>query len=148
VFVADDGSFSGFDGWPDTWTFDGAASSDGFVHPAGTRHVWLNQRPPSGASVFPVGTIIVKEITPPDPAQQAFAMVKRGGDFNSGGADGWEWFSLDVTQPIAPVILWRGTTPPNGDVYGNVPGDDCNGCHGQARANDFVQSAVLQLGNF
>jgi hypothetical protein len=147
LFVADESSFAGYQAWR-SWQFMGPASADGFVHPAGLRTIWINMTPPSGSTTFPVGTVIVKTITPPDPATQAFAMAKRGGDYNSGGASGWEWFSLDVTMPATPAIVWRGTAPPNGSMYAGTTGDDCNGCHGKFTQNDSVQSPPLQLGNF
>jgi len=114
--------------------------------------VFLNHRPPHGATSFSVGTVIVKEIFPTDAADangaKTFAMAKRGGNYNSSGAAGWEWFELDPPQsinPDMPSIVWRGVAPPAGENYGGSSGGTCNDCHSAARANDFVQSPPLQL---
>lgn len=127
-----------------TWThFDlpanGLATG---IHGAGLQTVFINQLPPAGATAFPAGTVLVKRMTNGDPP--IFAMVKRGGNFNAGGASGWEWFELQETQGEVSIV-WRGEAPPDagGDAYS--AGITCNACHGVAAANDWVQSQPLQL---
>jgi len=143
LYIASESSFEPFRTW-EPFSFDSPGSSDGFVHTAGHRTVYLNKRPPHGSAAFPVGTIIVKVL---DAAPgNAFAMVKRGGDYNSSGATGWEWFDLDLSLAV-PAIVWRGVAPPSGMSYSGNGGPDCNTCHASATANDFVQATPLQLGN-
>jgi hypothetical protein len=36
------------------------------THPEGQLNEWINAPPAPGAKSFPVGTMIVKEVTPPD----------------------------------------------------------------------------------
>lgn len=124
----------------------GAEDTDAATsHVTGPRTVFINQTPHRRATRFPVGTIIVKAMTgSPD----LFAMVKRGTDYNKKGAVGWEWFRLSINRENAPVILWRGITPPAGDFYGGASGGTCNECHGSAQTNDFVHSLALQAAAF
>jgi len=116
-------------------------------HAIGSRELYLNRKPPSGSTSFPVGTIIVKHSDGNgDPTQvRTFAMVKRGGDYNQNGALNWEWFELlqDDTSK-AWIISWRGIGPALGGEYGTT-GDTCNTCHMAAKTNDFVQAEPLQL---
>mgnify|MGYP001550112068 CR=1 FL=1 len=70
--------------------------------------------------------------------------MKRGGDFNGGGAKNWEWFEL-TENPV--TIVWRGFGPPVGDTYGGDR-NGCNSCHVTCGStNDYVCSAQLQLGS-
>ena len=77
--------------------------------------MYLNREPPRGGTSFPVGTILVKVVHPESDAgtlpDQIFAMAKRGGDFNDGGAAGWEWFELNPASQ-SPIFIWRGAQPP------------------------------------
>jgi len=146
TFIAFDTSFRGFRDWE---AFP-AASDDGIAdspHLTGRRTVYLNKRPPSGSTSFPVGTIIVKEILNDDPAQNDIvARVKRGGTYNA-RATGWEWFELRPSAAGSDVIWWRGVGPPAGETYlGNVEGG-CNACH---RGGDDVSILLpaLHLSNF
>ena len=129
TFLAFETSFRGFRGWE---AF--AAGTGGEVpnspHLAGQRTAYLNQRPPPGSTAFPVGTIIVKEVVNDDPTKNDIvARVKRGGTYNSRGANGWEWFELRSSTETTSTILWRGVGPPSGESYlGNVEGG-CNACH-------------------
>ena len=153
-FVAFPSDFSAYESWE---SFDlGGALSDAQADPdAGDggcvahdpnapRVAFLNERPAPGASQFPVGTMLVKEIhrgqTRAD--WQVFAMVKRGGGFNPSACTGWEWFELDVTA--TPAIIWRGAAPPTGEGYAAC-GVDCNGCHAGGQANDCVLAPQLSL---
>lgn len=121
---------------------DGGA--DGGIH-VGMLTVFWNAPPPAGSSRFPVGTIIVKEtdggaVT----SRQVFAMVKRGGDFNAGGAVDWEWFELMNIDDQHVTVVWRGVGPPAGERYGGNPAT-CNDCHLRAASNDDVWSSALAL---
>ena len=139
-----------FQGW-ETWTaFDlGEDQTDGVVF-VGRRRAYINQLPPSGSSAFPVGTIIVKTIAEEQPVPgQVFAMAKRGGTYNAQGATGWEWFELLKMSPNPPLIVWRGITPPAGEIYAGIAGGACNTCHmATTPMNDFVPSTELLLTQF
>jgi len=146
VFVAYTETFESYHSWQ-SWSFTGQAIA-GSPHTSGPRTVYLDQKPPHGSTSFPVGTVIVKDIGPdPATADTTFAMVKRGGGFNSDGAKNWEWFELQNQPDGSVVILWRGAEPPAGESYAGDP-TACNTCHGAAESNDYVQSAPLQLPNF
>jgi hypothetical protein len=150
TFLAFASAFEGFRAWPST-PLSGEPIA-GSPHTSGPRVVYVNRAPAAGSTAFPVGTVIVKELagTAAAPAK-IFAMVKRGGGFNSAGAAGWEWFELHSTSaaPERPVaIVWRGVGPPLGEVYGGDPNGGCNGCHTRARASDFVQTRGLALSSF
>jgi hypothetical protein len=143
TYLAFSASFADFR----TWTsFHSEGPPDDGTMPAetlGARTLYLNQRPPSRATEFPVGTIIVEARE--TGAMNLFAKVKRGGGYNLGGAIDWEWFEI-VEDPIA--IVWRGLGPPNGESYGGDP-DACNTCHATCGgANDFVCSPTLTLASF
>jgi hypothetical protein len=112
----------------------------------GPRTQYINQVPPHGSTEFPVGTIIVEARE--SGAQNIFAGVKRGGNFNKSGARNWEWFELSEATDGTVLIVWRGSPPVGGDVYGVDPNNACNGCHEQYVANDYVASPYLQLSNF
>lgn len=147
TFLAFETSFRGFHEWE---AFP-AANGDGIAdspHLAGRRTAYLNQRPPSGSTSFPVGTIIVKEVLNDDPAQNDIvARVKRGGTYNARGATGWEWFELRNAAGGGAGILWRGVGPPTGESYlGNVEGG-CNACHGGGDDVSILLPA-LQLSSF
>jgi hypothetical protein len=149
-FVAQSSDFAGFRSWP-SHSIEGPPP-DGSPHTTDLRTVYLNEAPPHGATAFPVGTIIVKTIhdsvTVGDLSlDQTFAMAKRGGNYNTGGATGWEWFELDVTV-APPGIIWRGQQPPAGIVYSTLGAVDCNGCHAVAAANDYVRDPDIQLADF
>ena len=160
TYLAFGSSFAGYESWekfdlaqaesPDDGGIpltDGgcAAGHDTSAH----RFGYLNKRPPTGSKEFPVGTIIVKEMqksTAPE-TWQVFAMVKRGGGFNTSGAKNWEWFEIK-RDPNLPLIVWRGVGPPVGEGYGSPACGGCNSCPGVAASNDFVVSPVLDLKNF
>jgi hypothetical protein len=137
-----------FEGWRTWEKFPlGEGSAQGQAHLAGPRTEYLNKRPPTGSTTFPVGTIIVKELEVGELGdRKVFAMVKRGGDYNAARAPGWEWFELH-NQPDGTMgaIVWRGFGPPAGEQYG---GDKtgCASCH--MGGNDFVHGAALALSSF
>jgi len=106
--------------------------------------------PRHGDTAFTEGIVIIKEVQMTDGgAPEIFAMAKRGGGFNDGGAVNWEWFDLvDAGPPGDNVtIVWRGDGPPQGSTYG-ASHEACNECHSLSQANDFVASPPLQLTNF
>jgi hypothetical protein len=164
IFVAFASNFNGFHSWPNTAVAtpspnlppvdaggvgpDGAVT-DGGVHPPPETEYW-NQSPPPGSTTFPVGTMIVKETDEADPTKrQVFAMVKRGGDFNAGGAVNWEFYELFNQSDGSVTVNWQGYGPtnPTMDLYGGNP-NVCNDCHEKAAPNDYIWSAALQLSNF
>jgi hypothetical protein len=119
------------------------AIGEGAIHRSGKRTVYINQLPPTGATSFDTGTIIVKTMQ----SGEVFARVKRGGDYNKNGNLGWEWFELKQVD-AAWVIVWRGITPPAGFCYGGIVGGACNDCHRVFAHNDFVATAALDLTKF
>lgn len=146
VFIAFEREFQDYHRWTSYAMTDGA--DQGLAHLAGMRTVYVNRLPHKGAATFPVGTIVVKELGASAVAERSvFAMVKRGGGFNTEGALGWEWFELHNQSDGTVTILWRGVGPPDGEKYGGDPAaGGCNECHGTALMNDFVRSVPLQLG--
>jgi hypothetical protein len=153
TFVAFASDFSGFHAWSSTPGVGppGApqppSGADGGVH-VGPLTTYINQNPPHGSTSFPVETIIVKEPdSPPLIERQIFAMVKRGGGYNSSGATDWEWFELRNADETNVTIVWRGVGPPSGEAYASTP-TLCNDCHGMARGNDFVWTQGLELSSF
>ena len=149
TFIAFAPDFAGFDSWT---SFDLGPVDDDGIATVGTRRAYINRIPPPGSAAFPIGTILVKTIAADTLAPgQTFAMVKRGGAYNVQGAIGWEWFELTHGVTPAPVIQWRGITPPAGGAYADCPdvvGGSCNTCHQAASDNDFVPSGVLALSRF
>jgi hypothetical protein len=145
TFLAFATNFEGYRNWSHAAaTADGAPSG---VHSSGPMTVYWNETPPRGSTEFPIGTLIVKETDPGVTPAQIFAMVKRGGGYNSSGARNWEWFELQAADDETVLIVWRGAGPPNGETYGGDP-TTCNNCHVQAATNDFVWSSALQLSSF
>lgn len=144
IFVAFGREFENFRKWE---KFPLPEDPEGaVVHLAGKRTEYLNKRPPPGATTFPTGTIIVKEMDGDLETRQIFAMVKRGGDFNPTGAKGWEWFELtNKADGIGVNIVWRGVGPPDGERYGGAPTGACNVCHAGSKSNDYVNAAALHI---
>ncbi len=145
IFLAQDDSFANYLQWT-SYTITAPPAIESGTHALGTRLVYINQLPPSKSTTFPIGTIIVKVI--PDllsaHGPTAFAMVKRGGDYNTAGAPGWEWYQLNIGDPLAGPVLWKGTDSPAG-TYAGLTGTGCNECHALAKSNDYVQSPPLDL---
>ena len=133
-------SFAPFRTWPefDDTLVDGSGMLPAGV--AGSRQQYINTLPPTGATEFPVGTIIV-EVREDG---KIFSSVKRGGNFNPAGCLNWEFFEL-AENPVS--ITWRGLGPPLGDTYGGDP-NGCNNCHAVCASNDYVCSPKLQLSSF
>jgi len=148
TFIAFATNFYGYRTWTKSVVEDTGATPAS-THLSGTRIVYVNQVPPSGSAEFPVGTIIVKELGEGAIGdRQVFAMVKRGGGYNQNGATNWEWFELQNIDEEKVKIVWHGVGPPAGEKYGGDPNGGCNGCHGGAADNDFVQTPALDLASF
>jgi hypothetical protein len=157
-FVAGDGDFAGFQAWTMFQLPDHDDLSD-LVYPAGTRKAFLNHPPPAGATLYSVGTVIVKTIeVGAGPADwEIFAMTKRGGSFNPAGAKRWEFFLLRIGGDGEAHVISRGIDPSDdgrGDMglptasggYFDGQGiTPCNVCHGQAKLAgvDYMLGAQL-----
>ena len=146
--------FTGFCKWSSAPAKAPGDAGDG-LHGLGPLTAYWNKSPPHGSHEFPVGTIIVKESNQTDPAMRVvFAMVKRqprGTGYNSaemGGADGWEWWSLQDQGDCTVGRLWRGPAPPVTEPYAGMPVGDCNACHTQVVDNDYVWDTALELSHF
>ncbi len=146
TFVAFSADFEGFEQWAHFPANGGDGGAMDPVHTDPTLVEYVNHLAPDDATAFPVGTIIVKEGSAGDPAtRQFFAMVKRGGDYNSGGALGWEWFELQhATAPGAITIVWRGYGPPEGEIYGGNAKAGCNECHMTAPFDSVFATGAKQ----
>ncbi len=145
--VAFPANFAGFHSWSNEPAVGPDGSTDG-LHGVGPLRVYWNAAPPRGSSEFPRCTIIVKETEETDVTKRTvFAMVKRGGDYNSNGA-GWEWFSLTDDADGTVQVLWGAPQPPAGETYANQAVGDCNGCHMLDKTNDGVWDTALQLSSF
>ena len=146
VFLAFAKDFRGYHSW-EAYDTTGAAELAG-IHDGSTVTEYINHAPPSGSTEFPVRTIVVKEATGGTIPHELFAMVKRGGGFNS-GLPGWEWFELqnldDGTDSVK--IVWHGFGPPDGESYGGDSTNGCNTCHFEC-GNDGVCAKELALENF
>jgi hypothetical protein len=146
------GPYGGFHTWASTpgvgppGAPDPSGLTDGGIH-AGPMTTYINTKPPSGSTSFPVGTMIVKEQN--DPAltdRQIFAMVKRGGGYNPSGAVNWEFFELQNLDSCNVEIVWSGF-PGVTDPYASNP-NVCNDCHFQRQSNDYVWTVGLTLSSF
>jgi hypothetical protein len=150
TFLAFATTFLPFRTWP-SFHSDGPADDGTFTPDVlGPRTQYIKTPPPSGATEFPIGTIIVEArengVLNENGGQKIFAAVKRGGGFNITGAVNWEWFELE-DNPVR--IRWRGFGPPAGEMYGGDPDGGCNSCHMQCGANnDFICSPQLSLASF
>jgi hypothetical protein len=118
------------------------------VHTMGPRRLYINKMPEPGATEFPIGTIIVKEIENGEiPTRWVFAMAKRVSDksYNAKGATGWEWWEIENIDAEKVKKVWSGVGPPAGEKYGGDAGGSCNTCHVSGAGNDFVLSPALRL---
>jgi hypothetical protein len=151
VYIAQAADFSGFCRWSSAPATPARDSPFG-IHGLQDMTVYWKASPPHDASEFPVGTIILKESEQPDAGDRiVFAMVKRqrkGTGYNTGGADGWEWFSLQDTGDCSAEVLWRGPAAPILTTYSDLLTGDCNGCHANIADNDEVWDTALQLSRF
>jgi hypothetical protein len=137
-FIALERDFADYASWEST-TFETTAFEGTEVpHDASVRRVFLSARPPAGATRWPPGTLLVKEL--PD---VTLAMARRGGGFNAAGL-GWEWFELARDDAGAVRIKWRGLGAPLGSEYGKS-GNTCNVCHASAVELDGVLTPAFRL---
>ncbi len=156
VFIALQRDFVSFTEWN---RLDIAAGPHVLPDETGPRRVYVNVLPQGGEREFAVGTIIVKTVSlgSSPTSWQAHGMVKRGGEFNSRGAYGWEFFDLSLDDDSRPTLQWRGEEPPEGERYRlAIIGSDgeetvvdqaCNDCH-VSSANDAVLTPQLDLERF
>ncbi|MFO0555809.1 MAG: hypothetical protein U0271_45955 [Polyangiaceae bacterium] len=138
--------FQGYREWPAFPLPDDGVTN--VVHVAGPRTVYINKLPPAGATEFPVGTLIVKELEDGAiPDRKVFAMAKResDGSYNANGARGWEWWELKNIDELTVEKIWSGVGPPAGEMYGGDPNASCNTCHVGNADNDYVGSPPLDL---
>lgn len=156
VFIALQSDFATFESWPRY--FLGSGPLEG--HPAGARYGFIKESAPKGAATYPVGSIIVKTVEFGMTKQEweLFAMAKRGGGFNSGGAKDWEFFTLRMSTSGVPIIISRGSNPADGDADGGSTGHGysdttgtgvtCNRCHGLSgtERQDHILASVLAPG--
>ncbi|MGQ0506350.1 MAG: hypothetical protein ACT4TC_13645 [Myxococcaceae bacterium] len=139
TFIAFARDFQGFEAWE---AFNPPPGAGGETHVVGPFTLYLNKRPETGSTEFPLGSVIVKVANPGTPATQTFAMAKRGSNFNAKGAKNWEWFELAKSQTGETVITWRGLGAPEGEAYHAVDAT-CNDCHAVAASNDYVHALLL-----
>lgn len=149
VFIALTSDFADYQTWERVKLGDGTV--EGLTgHPVGPRIGYRNMKPVNG--VYPVGAILLKVITTSD-GEEFFALSKRGGGFNGGGALDWEYLTLKTGSTGAPVVFTRGDNPadpdsavPNSHGYGDptATGVTCNRCHGVlgSERTDHVLSPV------
>lgn len=144
AFIALERDFKDYATWEavsfETTVLEG---TEGEGHTGGARTVYLSARPAEGATEWPVGTRVVKEL---HETGTVFAMAKRGGTYNASGVVGWEWFGLARDSTGALRIQWRGLGAPLGGEYGSA-GASCNACHGSSRSLDGVMTPDFQLGH-
>jgi hypothetical protein len=151
-YIAVDRDFSTFE----DWSYFDLGVGKHVVSQAGSKRVYINALPQAGDTEFRVGTIVVKVLElGDDPVNwQVHGMVKRGGEYNSTGAYGWEYFDFTLNADGVPRQNWRGEQTPDGESYQvtvfttngvmveDVP--DCNTCH-QSGNNDGVNTPALNL---
>ncbi len=152
VFIALQSDFADFRDWQMTDLGDAPLAG----HPAGERTAFVKTPLPLGAPAYPIGEIIVKTVavTPDDETTwDLFGMVKRGGDYNAGGARNWEYFLMKLpANGAAPTITARGTSPTDAPGSQSAYMDSsgmaipCNNCHGApgAEKTDFILAPGLQ----
>jgi hypothetical protein len=151
-YIAVDRDFSTFE----DWSYFDLGVGKHVVSQSGRKRVYVNALPQPGDTEFRVGTILVKVLElGDDPVNwQVHGMVKRGGEYNSKGAYGWEYFDFTINAEGTPRQNWRGEQTPDGESYqvtvftpnGVVIEDvaDCNTCH-QSGNNDAVNTPALNL---
>lgn len=130
--------FADYQSW-DLAEFDTSPSNlagGAHVDDASLRRVYQKQilANPTEAGDFgyPIGTVLVKDISQGDDIVQIVAMVKRGGNFDPANGN-WEYFMLDPSDPTT-IVQMDGQ-----DVRGAIP--MCIGCHSGAKDDagvDFI----------
>ncbi len=129
-FIATTNDFKNYSSWtlkatetgPDPFLKTAHGVTDGF-----TRKIYFNKTAKVSNGEYPVGSIILKELTDDQGnLQGAFTvMVKRGGKFNPEG-NGWEWFMVSTDFS---TVLTQGDNATAGDGM-------CAGCHAAANQNN------------
>jgi hypothetical protein len=152
TYVPLPGDFIPFRGWTRIFLGDGPLEG----HPAGPRYGYVKTKP--GATEYPIGAIIVKTVENGEPQQwDVFAMAKRGGNYNPGGATNWEFFTLLMNGDNVPIVVNAGTNPSDPDRDAGIghgysdpsgSGVTCNRCHGVAgtERSDHILSPLLAPG--
>jgi hypothetical protein len=80
-FIAFERDFRGFRDWIEVEI--PKVEAQGVTHKLGKAREFVNALPAPGKTAFPVGTMIVKEVTDEEKkTHDVFAMVKRGADYN------------------------------------------------------------------
>ncbi len=147
-FIAMQSDFESFRTWR-RWELPDIGLEHGHAR-GGPSHLYVNSEPTPWGQPLPVGTILLKTVERPA-EWELHAMVKRGGDFNAGGAVGWEYVDLRLTDSGSPAIVWRGegnAADPGG--YGRLLDGTpigCNDCHAQMRAADYAFSRSMFSGD-
>jgi hypothetical protein len=146
------GDFIPFRTWQRIFLGDGPLEG----HPAGPRYAYVKNVP--GPTEYPVGSIIVKTVENGTPQQwDLFAMAKRGGNYNAGGATNWEFFTLLINPDDVAIVAFSGTNPQDADRDAGIghgysdpsgSGITCNRCHGIAgtERTDHILSPLLAPG--
>lgn len=143
-FVAQSHDFSDYGSWS---MIDERSDENpllgGMAHkgddPMAIRRVFKKQLYASPDSVelgFPVGTVMVKEVTQNNTVTELAGMVKRGGSFNTDNRK-WEWFMLDPLD--ASILEESGVETRGADLMAGM----CNSCHslaetGEGNGKDYV----------
>ncbi len=132
-FVATLSDFTNYASWQAIdYSIDASNPALGTAHKgddaAYSRRTYKNATAQASTGEYAIGSILVKEVVTWQDGDKEFspmaglnAMVKRGGEFNSGNG-GWEWFDIasDVT-----AINGQGA-----DLMGGM----CDACHSQAES--------------
>lgn len=120
-----------FDSQPANLT-NGAHVDDAAQRRVFQKQVLANPSVDNGGE-YPIGTMVVKDISKDDQIQQIVAMVKRGGTFDSTNGN-WEYFMLNPENPSQIATDETGA-----EVRGAIA--MCIGCHIKATdelGTDFV----------
>jgi hypothetical protein len=152
IFIAQQKDFQDFLSWQ-SFLVD-AQGNNSPAHMGGKVTAYLNKVPPKGSATYPVGSIIAKTVEKGEKMKwEIHSMVKRGGEFNTQGAKGWEYLELQYNSDNIALILWRGEAPPVGHGYEaltplGTTTMECNGCHAGSKDTDFVMTPELDIRNF
>ncbi len=152
VYIPLPNDFIPFREWTRIFLGDGPLEG----HPAGPRYGYVKIKP--GPTEYPIGAIIVKTVESGTPQQwDVFAMAKRGGGYNAGGATNWEFFTMIINDSDTAIIVNAGTNPQDADRDAGLghgysdpsgTGITCNRCHGVAgtERSDHILSPLLAPG--
>lgn len=129
-FVATTDDFKDYKSWTLKATKNGPDPFLKTAHGVGdtlTRKIYFNSTAKAKDGKYPVGSMVLKELTDASGnLQGAFTvMVKRGGDFNPDG-NGWEWFMVSTDFS---TVMTQGDNATAG-------GGMCASCHSAANTNN------------